>query len=458
MDIIILIIILACAVVVLRTLLRKGPASPRRRAKRPAVEEPDRQPNLWIEIAGVLGLHCDLGGSNRPLEVTGGVKGNRLHFDSFAKRSRGEERSYIRMRVVYPGPLGLGLRLSREGALSRVARHLGDEDIEVGDENFDEDVVVKSSDVDEVISFLTPARRLRTHRLLMLYPGLIIGDSEITWTFPADWATKSRLLTLIRRVVHVVRHLTADREDDRPVNEAVKARQEGRIEEAVKIVREIPPDPESQSRPLENMVLEGEMLYVAGHHEEAHQVFEAARAEAPEDPEIQEWAERSDTSLPTAASENEGPPPLPGEAVKEGVEEGVEEEEKVLDIDVESLCRELFDPKLLSLDTDRLFDEGYKDRTVCWSGVLESAECYPFDFVFGSEPGTKAVIDLFEFRASLYATKKILGVVQLPPEACHVLKPLVGTEVAFKGRLHSVDGFVHNLYITGAELVSELAK
>ena len=59
-------------------------------------------------------------------------------------------------------------------------------------------------------------------------------------------------------------------------------------------------------------------------------------------------------------------------------------------LDVESVSAALFDPKLSSLDSSRIFDERYAGRTVRWSGKLTKAERFPFDYVFGSEPGTKA--------------------------------------------------------------------
>ena len=450
MDILGLLIVAVAAFAVLRFFLRqskegppsKGPTTKRQGhpPKEEAVEERSHRPNPWIEVAARLGLRCDLGDGSRPLEVTGGLKGHRVHITSFTKRTQGKQKTFIRVRVSYPGPLGLGLRLTREGALSSVARYLGDEDIEVGDAEFDEHVVVKSSDIDQVISFLTPARRLRAHRLLTLYPGAVIGDCEISCTFSHEWALAERIVTTIRRMVHVARHLTADHEDDRKVNLAVKERRMGRIEEAVKIVREIPPVEGDEPPPLVHKVLEAEMLFVAGHRDEAHKVFEEARAVAPEDPEIKEWAERSDTTVP---------PPIPIHLLEEASEEPK-------DIDIVALSRELFNPKLLSLDTNRLFDERYKDRRVCWTGVLESVETYPFDFVFGNQPGTKAVVNLHEVQSSIYSKKIILGVVQLPPEAHEVLKSLTGQKIAFRGRLHSVDGFVHTFYVTEAELQPQL--
>ncbi len=121
------------------------------------------------------------------------------------------------------------------------------------------------------------------------------------------------------------------------------------------------------------------------------------------------------------------------------------------------MCEVLFDPKLLSLDTARLFDERYKSRVVQCTGRLTSVDSYPFDFVFGSEPGTKATLEIHELDDSLYGKKVITAVVQLPPEACEVLTPTVGQDISIEGSLHSVDGFVQNIYMTQGALRVELA-
>ena len=122
------------------------------------------------------------------------------------------------------------------------------------------------------------------------------------------------------------------------------------------------------------------------------------------------------------------------------------------------MCGELFDSKLLSLDTNRIFDESYKQKLICWRGTLTNVESYPFDFVFGGEPGTKAIVEIHEMEDSFYGTKKISAVVQLPAEVYDELKAGVGQEISFKGCLHSVDGFVNNLYVKAGQLQEALAS
>jgi hypothetical protein len=302
----------------------------------------------------------------------------------------------------------------------------------------------------------------------------------------------------------------------------MEARQSGRIQEAVDIVRGIPAFPGQKDKPLEDRVMEGEMLLLAGRHEEARQIFEKARAEAPEDLEIQEWAQRAAAQPPPiprephprpgfpreapGASEEKistplaSPPPIPPtsyrppeperaerpevpavpeepisaprppsfegqpetsspspvetspEAAPPGGFSSPREEMEPADICQETMCDTLFDPKLLSLDTSRIFDERYKGKVVVLNGRLKSVEPYPFDFVFGDKPGTKATFEVHEVEGTIFGKRKISAVVQLGPEAHELLIPLIGQQLSFTGRLHSVDGFVQNIFVTAGRL------
>ena len=180
--------------------------------------------------------------------------------------------------------------------------------------------------------------------------------------------------------------------------------------------------------------------------------MERASAEPPALPAEAKTVARAETVTETETGGTEPETEPETETETESEADAVAE-----DIEVHTACEELFDPKLLSLDTSRIFDEKFKGRVVRWSGALTNVESYPFDFVFGNEPGTKAVVELYEMEAQLYGKKKIIAVVQLPPEAYDVLKPLVDQTVCFQGRLHSVDGFVNNVYVTHAQLQGELS-
>lgn len=193
---------------------------------------------------------------------------------------------------------------------------------------------------------------------------------------------------------------------------------------------------------MEERVLEGELLYLAGRSEEAREVFEEALREAPGDPQVQAWAERAAEGPAAAveatgasAAEPSGPPP-------------VEEE-----LDPATVCDALFDPSYTSIDTSRVFDERFAGKRVRWTGTARSADAFSYDFVLGSEPGTKLVLEVHEIGSSFYGESKIQAVTRLPPEAAEELRDRVGGSLTIEGTLLKVDGFMKNVYLQEGRIV-----
>ena len=86
-----------------------------------------------------------------------------------------------------------------------------------------------------------------------------------------------------------------------------------------------------------------------------------------------------------------------------------------LRLDVASVCEELFDPKVMSYEANRLFDDKYKDATVRWKGTARRASAYSYDFNFGDGGGTKAELDVYEVKQQ-YGSRTVKAFVQLPTE------------------------------------------
>jgi len=345
----------------------------------------------------------------------------------------------------------LGLKLTPEGFLDGFAKLFGAQDVKVGDAQFDADVRVKGTNPQRIREFLTPARTFRLHRLLKSYPGLEINDDELRWDasglFRDAW------------------FLTGEREQDRAMSLAIIAQDQGRPEEAIEFLesrrgsveasvpdetpirREPPPRrlPETaespatpadvaeepfDAEPVEERLLEGELLYLAGKRAEAKKVFDRALEGAGDDAEIRDWAERA-SRTPVEVK------PDPSVDV---------------DLGAGAVCGVLFDPKNSSLDADRIFEERYEGRTVNWSGVLQKTESYSYDFVLGNGPGTKAVVEVYELPSALYGGKKVLAVVAFPEDAAGSLEDAGGKPLEFEASLLKVDGFMRNLYLADGKL------
>ncbi len=123
-----------------------------------------------------------------------------------------------------------------------------------------------------------------------------------------------------------------------------------------------------------------------------------------------------------------------------------------LPLDVASVCEELFSPKLMSYQANRLFDERYKDVTVRWAGTARRVSTYSYDFNFGDGGGTKAELDVYEVKQQ-YGSRTVRAFVQLPVEAADDISGRIGEDVQFEGRLMTCEGSARRLYIADARIV-----
>ena len=121
-------------------------------------------------------------------------------------------------------------------------------------------------------------------------------------------------------------------------------------------------------------------------------------------------------------------------------------------LDVASVCEDLFDPNRMSYETNRLFDDRYKDATVRWKGTARRASAYSYDFTFGNGGGTKAELDVYEVKQQ-YGSRTVRAFVQLLVEDADDIGARIGEDVLFKGRLISCEGSARRLYVADARMV-----
>ena len=106
----------------------------------------------------------------------------------------------------------------------------------------------------------------------------------------------------------------------------------------------------------------------------------------------------------------------------------------------------------MSYETNRLFDDRYKNATVRWKGTVRRASAYSYDFNFGDGGGTKAELDVYEVKQQ-YGSRAVKAFVQLPTEAADDIGGRIGEDVRFEGRLISCEGSARRLYVADARVV-----
>jgi hypothetical protein len=84
---------------------------------------------------------------------------------------------FTRMRAPYVNPSGFRFTIYRQGFFSDIAKRFGMQDIEIGDQAFDQDFIVKATDESQVRALLTD---VKLRELIMAQPKieLTVKDDE----------------------------------------------------------------------------------------------------------------------------------------------------------------------------------------------------------------------------------------------------------------------------------------
>jgi hypothetical protein len=105
---------------------------------------------------------------------------------------------FTRMRAPYVNPGGFRFTVYRKGVFSGLARKLGMQDIEIGDEEFDRDFIIKATDEPRVGELLS-SRKLRD--LIALQPDLQFSVKDDEGWFGPHFPDGVDELSLVARGV-----------------------------------------------------------------------------------------------------------------------------------------------------------------------------------------------------------------------------------------------------------------
>lgn len=380
----------------------------------------------WAAAAQRLGLDLKptggFGGLLGQLSMSGSTSGYMVRIDTHSSN----DNQYTRFRVELP-PLGLSVKLSRQGALHSIAGFFGAQDIEVGEPVFDKGVVVKGAYPQKVEAFLTPARRVAISELFQAYPQALITDSFITYSRRGIVTNPDELISILERLLSVATQLSSP---GVTLNRVADRRLDGDVGEALEDLR----SSVRKRDPWEEFALktqEAELSYVSGDLEGAASAFEDLARQVPHDPEVRSWREKTRRKLRDAGKETPVPAGDAGPA--------------------QPLADRLFHPDLFSFETMDLFEAEFEGKTVRWSGELRRLRRFDHDRDFGDGPAVKAVFRVADLTNDLYAGREVDAVVRLPEGARERVK--VGETYRFTGSLSRCDPTMRNLYIQDAELV-----
>ena len=393
------------------------------------VNQSKKTNEAWATVARQLQLVFQPGQIFSRPRISGIHKGCSVLVTTFSKGSGKNQTTYTRFRVSYPHSLDLGLRLTKQGMLSGIGKFFGTQDIEVGDEGFDDAVVVKGRDPERVKEFLTLSRRMRAARFLTTYQGSCIDDLKVEWERRHVERDSDKMVRMIERMASLANHMTDDRAEDKIIDRAIEARQEGRLDEALQLIQEVPDEHDADARDVH--VFQGEILLATRQSQAAAEAFSQVYKEEPEDQEALKMAEQ--------ATKQVEPVTTPVEAKSE--------------LEVGTVCDTLFAPENMSSEVTELFDKHYCGSSIRWSGTLTGVRTFTFDLVFGNEPGTRAVFEIHQVGGQSFSARPVQAVVQFPEDAEDLLRSKVDSQLTFEGTLVSCDAFMRNLFVGGGKIV-----
>ena len=382
---------------------------------------------VWRAASQRLGLrfeHTDI--SSSPV-ITGASRGLSVRIDTYVK-SGDNSRQYTRYRVSFQKSLGLGLRLTRQGPIARVAKKIGTQDILTGDDDFDGAVVVKWRDPQKIMEFLTPVRKLRAVRFLTLAPGSTIDDVSIESETRDVERSPDRIVQMVQRMTSLAEHLTTDDDAGPDYLEAMAS--SGETETDPHFIG-LPYVPQPGPISLEDML-----------------VVESAPANDPESPRsFSEAPEAIDEEILSGAEPPDQNKNIPEES--KAAEPSPSDDEN---LSIEAVAQTLFAQNQTTSKATELFESMFKGQDVAWAGTLLNVRTYRFDLVFGDVPGTRAELKLLESDDPSTAGRPIKAVVQCPIELEDNLRNLVDRRVAFRGVLLSCDAFMKTLFVVDGQI------
>lgn len=122
------------------------------------------------------------------------------------------------------------------------------------------------------------------------------------------------------------------------------------------------------------------------------------------------------------------------------------------DLTVEAVCAKLFGKPFPGQEERAAFDT-MKGQRVRWSGELVMSLPFSMDFVFGSQKGVKATIQVCKLAQGSVPVQ-IKAVAAFPPELRGRLEAAKGKTVVFEGNLLKFEPFAREIYLQDASLES----
>jgi hypothetical protein len=329
---------------------------------------------------------------SRP-KIAGSAHGLTITVDVSSSSSGSSSSVRTRYRVRYPS-IGFELRMSRQTGFGKAAEMLGMGDVKIGDQEFDEEFTVRTSDPQQLSVRLTPDTRRVLLDLIKDYRSVKITDELVSYEKNGVDRDTATVVATTRRLIEAARAVQGD--DVKP-----------RRSEVSQPVREPlpPPPPVLRSDP-----------------------FEAQQIELPPEP-----------LEPSSPKPTTTPPPEP-------LVEQPDDVPVLSEVTAETIAADLFAKKGLSFQVTQKFEERYNGAQIAWQGEVR-------EVITGIGPNdpSRVTLGIATVRHELFGDVEVEAVVSVAGRTPGSITP--GRKVSVQGTLSGIDSMSRRLFVDDGTLI-----
>lgn len=345
----------------------------------------------WTVAADRLGFAMVEGGY-KGLAMAGDSGDLPVVVDVYQRGSGDSPKTLTRYRVELP-PLGVDLDVRKKTGWHGVLELFGAQDLAIGNDEFDTWFRLTSSYEDRARRYLNPQRVAALLDLSGRYPSVALADGELLLETNGVTSDPDRIVATANALVDAGRVLLVTEHEAQYV-----------------LLGESAPPEDEPPRSDETM---------QRIHDTIEEYFEAAAEEA--------------APSPVAAPQPEQAP-----SVAASVDETAAQ-----------VAADLFGGRQLGFESERRFQERYRDTPVTWSGVVQRQAGLSASRVFEGEGHTLVEVNVAALQDDLYGTSSVDAVVAFP---AGTPQPERGTTIRFSGTLVAIDPLTKDLYVAGGRI------
>lgn len=385
----------------------------------------------WKTAADHLHLRYEPGAIGGVGSIHGALNGNRVSMTVLTKRSGNSSRSYTRYQMDYRNPLPVDLKIVRQGMFQELGKAFGLQDIEVGNPNFDDYLIVKGTDSHRVRAILSVPVQSAITDLLFSFNNITITGSSVEVVESGRVRESATIIQTLRQLEEFCETIMeADEKSSAGSYEIDTGKEEVQFEPEV----EPPEIPYIPSISFDPFSIPSPVVVTEG---------------PPEPIEMDEAEEFCEEDIPPIPipSEHAGPSNEPN-AEEVSLEETMPQTDAATSVaeNLLEVAQQLFGDSESSLQVSKLFNEHFKDSAVAGTGKVVYVGKFSYDPIFADTRGVKATYEVC-MLAGNYSKIRVVAEVMYPEDEFDRLTVLQEQDAPINGTLIAHDSIMHRLYI-----------